>query len=235
MKLLGIDTSTQTASVAVFEDGAILGEMLLNTPLTHSQKLMPMVESLLTQLNLKVKDFDGYYVATGPGSFTGVRIGVSTVKGFAQAHRKPIVACSSVELLALGNLQHEGLIVSILDAKRETAFFGVYRSNGERLKKIREGILSLAEIHQYIESEFSSERILLVGEALYAYPTFFENLKNMWNKNSYFYGHQRHNIINATSFCHMDFKSAEHLSYLEVTAEYMKASQAERDKKSNPL
>lgn len=230
MKLLGIDTSTQTASVAVFEDGAILGEMLLNTPLTHSQKLMPMVESLLGQLSLKIKDFDGYYVTTGPGSFTGVRIGLSTVKGFAQVHPKPIVARSSLELLALGNLQHDGIIVSLLDAKRETAYYGIYRSNGEMLKTISEGVASLSEIHQLLEKDFSAERILLVGEAIYNYESFFQNLTTVWNTNNYQFGHQRHNIVNATSFCHLDFEGADHLGYDEITAHYMKASQAERDR-----
>ncbi|MBS7525771.1 tRNA (adenosine(37)-N6)-threonylcarbamoyltransferase complex dimerization subunit type 1 TsaB [Fusibacter paucivorans] len=231
MKLLGIDTSTQTASVAIFENGNILGEMLLNTPLTHSQKLMPMVESLMAQLSLKIKDLDGYYVTTGPGSFTGVRIGVSTVKAFAQAHQKPIVTMSSTALLALGNLQHEGIIVSLLDAKRENVYGGIYRSDGTELETVYEGIATLAEVHQMLETDFSAERILIVGEATSIYPDFFDTMISMWNKNNYLFGKQRHNIINATSFCHLAFETAEHHTYLDITANYMKKSQAERDLK----
>jgi len=103
MKLLSIDTSTQTASVAVIESGKVIGEMMLNTPLTHSQKLMPLIESLIGQLSLKIKDFDGFCVCQGPGSFTGVRIGISTVKAFAQAHGGFVVTETSMGLLALVN------------------------------------------------------------------------------------------------------------------------------------
>jgi tRNA threonylcarbamoyladenosine biosynthesis protein TsaB len=190
-----------------------------------------MVESLTTQLSLKICDFDGFYVTTGPGSFTGVRIGVSTVKAFAQAHKKPIVTMSSMALLALGNLQHEGIIVSLLDAKRETVYYGVYRSNGVELKTIAEDVATLTEVHQLLEADFSAERILIVGEAVQIYPNFFELMMSMWNKNNYLFGKQRHNIINATSFCHLPFESATHCTYLDVTANYMKKSQAERDLK----
>lgn len=91
MRVLAIDTSSQVASVAILEKDKLLGEMTINHPKTHSQKLMPIIESLCASLDLKIADMDTIAVAGGPGSFTGVRIGLSAAKALAQPFNLPIL------------------------------------------------------------------------------------------------------------------------------------------------
>jgi len=230
MKLLSIDTSTQTASVAVIASGKVMGEMMLNTPLTHSQKLMPLIESLIGQLSLKIKDFDGFCVCEGPGSFTGVRIGLSSAKAFAQAHGGFVVTETSMGLLALGNIIHEGIILAALDAKRREVYYGIYRSNGKVITKIEEDVMPLSNLLEKVENMFSAERILCVGEALNIYSDEFSALKEHWNKNNYILGSENHNLIHASSFAHLPLTSDQFKTYQDVKANYMRKSQAERDR-----
>ncbi|NLD50830.1 MAG: tRNA (adenosine(37)-N6)-threonylcarbamoyltransferase complex dimerization subunit type 1 TsaB, partial [Clostridiaceae bacterium] len=91
MKILALDTSTIAATVAVIEDEKLLGEFLLNHKKTHSQKLLPMIKEIMEELELKPEDVDVFAASTGPGSFTGLRIGVTTIKAMAYALDKPVV------------------------------------------------------------------------------------------------------------------------------------------------
>ena len=100
MKVLAVDTSTMVSTCAVLDDEKILGEYSLNQEVTHSENLVPMIKEMLYNLGLKASDIDLYGVATGPGSFTGLRIGIATVKSLAHVFDKPIVGVSTLEGLA---------------------------------------------------------------------------------------------------------------------------------------
>ena len=104
MRILAIDVSALAASAALTQDGKLLGEFFLNVGLTHSVTLLPMAEALLKNTGLTMADVDLFAVSHGPGSFTGVRIGVSTVKGLAWAAEKPCVGVSTLEAMAWGGL-----------------------------------------------------------------------------------------------------------------------------------
>jgi len=135
LKVLGLDTSTMMATCAVIDDNRLLGEYSLNQEMTHSEKLVPMVKEVLDNLNLKVKDIDLFGVALGPGSFTGLRIGVSTVKAFAHSFDKPVVGISTLEALAY-NLPYNEIIVPMIDARRNRVYTGIYTWDNCKLKEI---------------------------------------------------------------------------------------------------
>ena len=118
MKILSIDSSTECASCAVLEDSKLLGEINFNNKKQHSIILMPMVDNLLKNLQLSVTDLDGFVVSKGPGSFTGLRIGMSMIKGLSQGTKKPFVSVSSLDALAYNMAYSQGIVCPILDALR---------------------------------------------------------------------------------------------------------------------
>ena len=110
MKILSVDTSATAASVALSEEGKLIGETFINTSLTHSQTLIPMVEQLLNNTKTEISDIDAIAVNAGPGSFTGVRIGVAAVKGLAFANDIPCVSVSTLESMAYNFLSTDCIV-----------------------------------------------------------------------------------------------------------------------------
>lgn len=135
MKILGIDTSSQMLSIAVSEDAKILREESHLLDRKHSSLLIPKIDGLLKKLKIKIQKIDGFIVGLGPGSFTGLRIGVSTVKGFGIALEKPCIGVPSIDALAL-NAPHNGIIVPIIDAKRSQVYASIYRKKGDRASRL---------------------------------------------------------------------------------------------------
>jgi len=127
MQVLAIETSTLTGSVALLSGEEVIGEITLSVSVQHSERLMPAVERLLTDSNLTATDIDLYAVAIGPGSFTGLRIGIATAQGLSLAGGKPLVGVSTLEALAVNALFFPGLIVPILNANRGEIYRGLYQ------------------------------------------------------------------------------------------------------------
>lgn len=126
MKILGIDTSSMAASVAVIEDNKLICEYTINTKKTHSQKLMPMIENMLSLSDLNVREIDAIAVCEGPGSFTGLRIGMATAKAIAHVNDIPVIGVNSLEVLAANMNLCDKKICSILDAQRNQVYTGRY-------------------------------------------------------------------------------------------------------------
>ena len=122
MKILALETSAVTASVAITEDEKLLGQSFQNSGLTHSVTLMPMVTQLLDNVGLTLHDIDVVAVAAGPGSFTGVRIGVAAAKGLAWPDGKPCAPCSTLESMAWQCAHMEGEICAVMDARRNQVY-----------------------------------------------------------------------------------------------------------------
>lgn len=127
MKILSIDTSSPICAVAILEDNKLIKEISQNNGLTHSEKLMPIIEQILTDTNLKLKDIDLLVCDKGPGSFTGIRIGVATVKAFADSLNIPSIGISSLEALCY-NINENGVICSLIDAKNDNSYWGVFEN-----------------------------------------------------------------------------------------------------------
>ena len=131
MKILAVDSSAIPASAAVWEDGRLLGEFYSNTRQTHSQTLLPMVENLLKCTQTALNEIDLFAVSAGPGSFTGVRIGVACVKGLAMPEDKPCAGVSTLEAIAW-NLAHlRGTICAVMDARCQQVYNAVFEADGE--------------------------------------------------------------------------------------------------------
>lgn len=138
MLILAIDTSSATATAALMEDNRLLAELIQNSGKAHSQRLMLMVENLLTSCGKSPKDIDLYACTAGPGSFTGLRIGASLVKTMAQVFEKPIVGVSSLDALAYNLLGYNGLVCPMLDAQRGTVYSALYRWDKGQLLKLED-------------------------------------------------------------------------------------------------
>ena len=130
MKILGVESSATAASVAVYSDGKIIAQSFSNTGLTHSQTLLPMVEDTLKTANISLKDVDFIAVSNGPGSFTGVRIGVSAVKGMAQPLNIPCVEVSTLEAIAKPLENTDCLAVSVMDARCNQVYTAQFDCSG---------------------------------------------------------------------------------------------------------
>lgn len=125
MKILSIDTASKICAVAILEDDKLIKEIKIDNGLTHSEKLMPIIKQILDETNLSLKNIDLLVCDKGPGSFTGIRIGVATVKAFTDSLQIPAIGISSLETLAY-NIKEEGLICSLIDAKNSNVYFSLY-------------------------------------------------------------------------------------------------------------
>ena len=132
MKTLAIDTSSKAATVAVIEDKKLLGVYTLNLSTPHSQISMVLIEELLNRLNLTAKDIDLFAAAQGPGSFTGLRVGIATIKGLADGAEKPSVGVSTLQAMAHKFSLCDSYVCPILDARRNQVYYALYK-NGEEI------------------------------------------------------------------------------------------------------
>jgi len=174
MKILSIDTATQAASCAVIEDDKLLGEITYNYKKQHSVILMTIIDTLLKNVNTSIDDIDGFVVSKGPGSFTGLRIGMSTIKGLSQGTNKPFVGISSLDALAYNLAYTDGIICPILNALRGNVYTALYVFNGVRLEKLTEYLLiSIDELFALIKEY--NKPVTFIGDGI---SIFKENIEN---------------------------------------------------------
>jgi len=176
MLILAVETSTPTGSVALVEfplngdsspgSEKILGEHILNLQTTHSERLMPSIDRLLQESSLSIRDVQGIALALGPGSFTGLRIGVSTVKGLAYALQVPVVGIPTLDALAHNVRFSSSLICPVLDARKKEVYAALFRGDGEgRIVKVTEDwVLAPEELCSRIK-----ERTIFLGNGMELY------------------------------------------------------------------
>ncbi|MGM9974291.1 MAG: tRNA (adenosine(37)-N6)-threonylcarbamoyltransferase complex dimerization subunit type 1 TsaB [Clostridiaceae bacterium] len=163
MKVLSVEASGSTASVSIVSEKGTLGEINLNFKMQHSVLLMPMVEQLLKETALTISDIDGFVVSKGPGSFTGLRIGMATVKGLALGSQKPVVAVSSLDALAYNIYTEEGIICALMDALRGNVYYCLYKIESGSIIAIKDiHTCSLEELIEELKS--FKEKIYFVGD-----------------------------------------------------------------------
>ena len=163
MKIIALESSAVTASAAVTEDEKLLAQSFQNSGLTHSATLMPMVADLLKNTGLTLEEMDVVAVAAGPGSFTGVRIGVAAAKGLAWPEDKPCAPCSTLEAMAWQCAHLDGEICAAMDARRDQVYCARFLAQNGELKRLTEdraiGLDALAE-----EVRASGRAQILVGD-----------------------------------------------------------------------
>ena len=136
MKILAVDTSAVCASVAVTENGKILSESSINTGLTHSRTLMPMIDSVLKNGEIDLGCIDTFACSVGPGSFTGIRIGVAAIKGLCDALSKKCVPVSTLEALAYNLIGRQCTAVSVMDARCNQVYCGIFSVDGDTVTRL---------------------------------------------------------------------------------------------------
>ncbi len=179
MLLLAFETSAKSASVALFEGEKLLGEQYQNTGLTHSQTLLVMAQELLAQCGKTPGEVKALAVANGPGSFTGVRIGVAAAKGFAWGKEIPLYGVSTLEAMALGLGIYQGYVCPVMDARRTQVYNALYYVNQGRLETVApDRAISLEDLKNELKT--LQEPIFLVGDgSILCYNTLSEEVNNL--------------------------------------------------------
>lgn len=174
MKILALETSAKSVSAAVVENGAVLASAYQNTGLTHSRTLMPLVDGMLKAAELPLENVDLIAVAQGPGSFTGLRIGVAAAKGLAWAKDLPCCGVSTLVAMAQ-NLRHlDGEIVCAMDARRNQVYNAVFEAKDGRLTRLSEDrAIGLAQLAEEVKNR-SSTKIIVGDGAHLCYNYFLE-------------------------------------------------------------
>lgn len=164
MKILAIDTSTTHSSCAVMEDNNIVGDFSINQSMSHNEILLIMVDEMLKKLNIDIEDIDLFVAVTGPGSFTGIRIGVTVVKALAMALNKPIVAVNTLEALSFGVFSDKKKI-PLIDARGERVYYGIY----EGINNINIVAPALLTIDELLEEISDKGEFVFVGDCVNLY------------------------------------------------------------------
>lgn len=227
MKLLAFETSAHTASVAVVTLDGVMGEITMNTGHTHSEKLMPAMAALLDQLALGLDQMNGLVVSSGPGSFTGIRIGMATVKGLAHGTGLPVMPVSTLEGLAWNLAGFGGLVCPIMDARRDQVYTALFDCGSERPERIMEdAALSVGALMDRLRDQEAP--IWFVGDGIPRFRMLLEEAlghqarfpqKHLW--------YQR-----AASLGMAALSGAEHLTactYQEALPNYLRKTEAERN------
>ena len=230
MYILGIETSTTTGSVAVVSENGVIAQYSLNIEVTHSERLMSTVDRVLKDTGLTITDMDGYAVAIGPGSFTGLRIGLAAVKGLALVTGKPVAAVPTLEALAW-NLPYSAYpVCPMLDARKNEVYAAMYRFDGTTFVRVMaEAVISLSHL-----SELISEKTLFTGEASHL---FREEIVNLFGDRALF-APVSAILPSAATVAEIGFamiKSGKQADLDSVTPMYIRRSEAEVmwEKKAN--
>jgi len=168
MKVLGLDTSTSCGSVGLVKNGEVISEYILNVPATHSQRILAAIELVLQESCCPIEQIDTWSIALGPGSFTGLRIGVSTIKGLAFATGKPVTGVSTLDVLASQISPAPYLICPLLDARKQEVYAAFYRFEKNTMNRLSD--------YQAIKPEdlvkSIKEQTIFVGEGAKNYREF---------------------------------------------------------------
>lgn len=227
MKILGLDTSTIMTTCAVLDGEKLIGEYSLSQSMSHSEKLVPMIKELLDSLDLRIKDIDLFATTVGPGSFTGLRIALSTIKAFAHIYDRPVVGISTMEALAF-NLPYNDIVVPMLDARRNRVYSGIYKWNNDNLESILEA--DAFEIDILIEKLDKYNSIVVNGDGSILYRDLLK--EGLGERVSF--AKVGDNMPRAASVCQIAskrFKEGKVDDYFSLTPDYLRPSQAERELK----
>ena len=224
MNILSIDTSSSNCTVAVVREYETLGEISINFNLQHSVLLMPLVEELLEKLHMAPVDLSAITVSKGPGSFTGLRIGLAAAKGMALALDIPIYAADALAVLAYGAFGYQGLIIPMVDALRNGYYTGFYTFSEGKLVTIMEpAILTLDEVMDKVADE--TKEIMIMGDIISKIPG-----EELQSRKNIILAPQNLNIQKASTLpylLHDKIESEEKEDIYSLVPLYMRKSQAE--------
>ncbi len=227
MKLLLIDTSGPVCGVAILADGVIRYECAVQNKLTHSVNLLPMIDSAFQAAGMTIQDMDRLAVVTGPGSFTGVRIGVSTLKGLAHGADKPCVAVDALEAMAAGAGEFNGVVCPIQDARAGQVYGAAFtvEADGKPQRLMEDIPLKLEEYVSAVQS--FGDRFLFLGDGM---PVHKAKLQALLGDAAVFAPAQSAYLRPAAA-AFLAAEATEEMDYLTLQPMYLRAPNAERNKK----
>lgn len=230
MKILSIDSSGLAATVALMSDGILTGEYTIHNKKTHSQTLLPMISDMLAMAEVLPEELDCIAVSAGPGSFTGLRIGAATAKGLAWTLGIPIVPVSSLMGLA-ENVRQKGILACpLMDARRNQAYYGIYRITGGLPEELAEP--GAADIHSVIElvCQFK-EKVVFLGDGV---PVFEEEIRSQSSVPVEFEVPYRRyqSASSVAALGEMLWKEGKYVPAEEFAPVYLRKSQAEREREA---
>ena len=164
MRILAIESSSLVASVAIVEDGVTLAEYTANFKMTHSQTLLPMIDSMVSLFGIDLSSIDAIAVSGGPGSFTGLRIGSATAKGLGLALDKPLIHVPTLDGTAYNLYGAKGLICPIMDARRNQVYTGIYRFEQEFEVVMEQDAMDMGELIEKLNG--MGERVIFLGDGV---------------------------------------------------------------------
>ena len=221
MKVLCVDTSSSAGSVVLAEDSKILGEVNLNSSLTHTSRLLSSIQHILNHVDLTLNSVDAFSVICGPGSFTGARIGLATVKGLAETLSKPILAVTTFEAWAEKALRWRGTLVPLIDARRNEVYARLFERNDNCLIQRKPDWVGRPE--KFLQA-IDSKRILFLGDGAEKYDELIRSEgPSSWEiaKTDFYLGRSLVSIVNSKEYLQKWAKPEEIFPY------YLRKSDAE--------
>lgn len=221
MKTLAIDTSSKICGVCILDNKNLINKIDLNNGLTHSESLMPLIKQVLDKSNLQLANIDNIICDIGPGSFTGIRIGVSTAKAFVDSLNLNHTGVTSLEALCY-NISIDGLICSIIDAKNDNCYYSLYRLKNGLYEEIIPAKADLVD-NMITDLKQYNEPITFVGDGAISYKNSI-----LQNVSSSKFVNEDLNYINSYSLALAGLNKLENNQTLPLTPLYLKKPQAER-------
>ena len=226
MLVLSVDSSYSTATCDLIKDDKILAEINLNDKKQHSVILMRLIDSILKEYEIDINDIDAFIISRGPGSFTGLRIGMATLKGLAFASKKPLISVSTLDALAYNSISFQGIICPIMDALRDNIYTCLYKNENNNLTPlIKEQCLNINELVTILKEQ--TLPIIFVGDGVAKHKEFLqENIPNS------FFAPNHSNFPKASSVGELGIKKIndgviENID--SINPIYLRKSQAERE------
>lgn len=226
MLVLSVDSSYSTATCALIKDDKILAEINLNDKKQHSVILMRLIDSILKEYEIDINDIDAFIISRGPGSFTGLRIGMATLKGLAFASKKPLISVSTLDALAYNSISFQGIICPIMDALRDNIYTCLYKNENNNLTPLIKGqCLNINELVTILKEQ--TLPIIFVGDGVAKHKEFLqENIPNS------FFAPNHSNFPKASSVGELGIKKIndgviENID--SINPIYLRKSQAERE------
>ncbi len=227
MRVLAIDSSSTVASVAIVEEEKVVGEYTINNKITHSQTLLPMIDQMFKISETTPESIDAIAITSGPGSFTGLRIGSATAKGLGQALKKPLVAIPTLEAMAYNFYETDRIICPIMDARRNQTYTAAYKLENGELKELIEGCaISVNELADKL-NELNAP-VIFVGDGI---PVFKEYLEEKLGSKALFapahLNRQKAGSVGALALKYLS--EGKIVTADEFRPDYFRKSQAERE------
>lgn len=227
MRIFSIECSATSASVAISDDDKLLSEAYTNTGLTHSQTLIPMAKNALDCANINLDSVDLFSIAAGPGSFTGIRIGVAALKGLAMAQDKPCFSVSTLEAMAYNMIGRECIVCSVMDARCNQVYTAIFKC-GQKIERItQDEAIMIDELSNKLKKYNSP--IVFVGDGA---ELCYNKLKNI-NENVLLapinFRYQKASSVSACTF--EKIKTEPTVLAQDILPVYLRAPQAERELK----